>query len=93
VLGASQARAGRHTGAWAPTDTSCLLSSSILSMSGMVTMPSMLLATVSSSAMASLPLHERTRDRPTPSVVGTTQKSVRPAGGGAQGRGGGLRGL
>ena len=37
----------------------------------MVTMPSMLVPTVSSSARPSLPLHERTSDTPMPSVVGT----------------------
>lgn len=39
---------------------------------------SMLVVTVSSSAIASLPLQERTSATPTPSVVGTTQKMTRP---------------
>lgn len=44
----------------------------------METRTSMLVVTVSSSAMASLPLQERTSATPTPSVVGTTQKMTRP---------------
>ena len=54
----------------------------------MVAMPSALVPTSSSSARAALPLEARTSASPTPRVVGTAEKMVRPGGGGGRWDGG-----
>lgn len=60
--------------------------SSSLTRGGMVTTPSALVPTSRTSARAVLPPEARTSASPTPRVVGTAAKMVRPAGARAAGR-------